>query len=100
MSWFDIASRDFQNTVIIVNHTHDMNRVMIKSVFSVTDRVPYKPGTAKEDGLMLEISDLESRGIVLSIFVAKTKVPISCTVTAHLIDLRLWFHICKKQVFS
>ena len=33
----------------------------------VTDQVGYKPrSTATEDGLRLEISDLEGRGIVLS----------------------------------
>ena len=33
----------------------------------VSDMVRHKPGcTATEDGLRLEISDLESRGIVLS----------------------------------
>ena len=33
------------------------------------DQVPHKPGcTATEDGWRLEISDLESRGIVLSMW--------------------------------
>ena len=38
-----------------------------KTNILVSDLVPHKPGcTATEDGLRLEISDLESRGIVLS----------------------------------
>ena len=38
-----------------------------KTSILVSDRVRHKPGcTATEDGLRLEISDLESRGIVLS----------------------------------
>ena len=39
-----------------------------KQVFGVSDQVRRKPGcTATEDGKRLEISDLESRGIVLSV---------------------------------
>ena len=38
-----------------------------KTNILVSDQVRHKPGcTATEDGLGLEISDLESRGIVLS----------------------------------
>ena len=38
-----------------------------KTNILVSDQVRHKPGcTATEDGLMLEISDLESRGILLS----------------------------------
>ena len=41
---------------------------MRKSVFGVSDRVRHKPGcTATEDALKLEISDLESSGIELSV---------------------------------
>ena len=40
---------------------------MRKSVFGVSDQVLHNPGcTATEDGLRLEISDLGSRGIVLT----------------------------------
>ena len=40
---------------------------MRKPVFGVSDLVPHKPGrAATEDALRLEISDLESGGIVLS----------------------------------
>ena len=52
----------------------------------VSDLVRNKQGcTALEDGKRLEISDFESRGIVLSIYVAKTKALISFAVTAKLI---------------
>ena len=45
-----------------------MSRVIRKPVFGVSDQVRHKLGsTATEDGEMLEISDLQSRGIVLSI---------------------------------
>ena len=45
-----------------------MSLVLRKPVFGVNNQVHYKPGcTATEDGQRLEISDLESRGIVLSV---------------------------------
>ena len=45
-----------------------MSLVVRKPVFGVSDQVSHKPGcTVTEDGQMLEISDLESRGIVLSV---------------------------------
>ena len=45
-----------------------LSLVMRKPVFGVSDQVQYKPGcTATEDGYRLEISNLESRGIVLSV---------------------------------
>ena len=48
----------------------------------VSDQVRHKPRcTAKEDGYVLECLDLGSRGIVLSIYVAKTMALISCAVT-------------------
>ena len=41
---------------------------MRKPVFRVSDQVLHKPGrTATEDGYGLEISDIGSRGIVLSV---------------------------------
>ena len=44
-----------------------MSLVLRKPVFGVSDQVAHKPGcTATEDGYRLEISDLGSRGIVLS----------------------------------
>ena len=57
---------------------------MRKLVFGVSDQVQHKSGcTATEDGLRL-ISDLESRGIVLYIYVAKTNALISLAVTVPL----------------
>ena len=45
-----------------------MSLVLRKPVFGVSDQVRHKPGcTATEDGLKLEILDLGSRGIVLSV---------------------------------
>ena len=45
---------------------------MKKHVFGVSNLVRHKPGCAvTEDGSRLEISDLESRGIVLSIYTAQ-----------------------------
>ena len=45
-----------------------MSRVMRKPVLGVSDLVQHKHGcTATEDGERLEISDLGSRGIVLSV---------------------------------
>ena len=63
---------------------------MRKAVFKVFDQVQNKPGcTTTEDGLRLEISDLESSGIVLPVdctmYVVKTKPLISSMVTAQLI---------------
>ena len=45
-----------------------MSLVVTKPVFGFFDLVPHKPVcTAIEDGTRLEISDLGSRGIVLSV---------------------------------
>ena len=45
-----------------------LSLVVRKPVFGVSDQVRHKPGcTATEDGMRLEISDLGSRGIVLSV---------------------------------
>ena len=45
-----------------------MSLVLRKPVSGVSDQVRHKPGcTATEDALKLEISDLESRGGVLSV---------------------------------
>ena len=44
-----------------------LNEPSGKNVFGVYEQVQHKPGcTATEDGLRLEISDLERRGMVLS----------------------------------
>ena len=54
--------------VVVQSHLY-MSLVVRKSVFGVSDQVPHKPGcTATDvDGWRLEISDLRSRGIVLSV---------------------------------
>ena len=45
-----------------------MGLVVRKPVFGFSDLVRHKPGcTATEDGYRLEISDLGSRGIVVSV---------------------------------
>ena len=45
-----------------------MSLVVRKPVFGVSDQVPHKPVcTVTEDGYKLEISDLESREIVVSV---------------------------------
>ena len=70
---------------------------MRKPVYGVSDQVRHKPGcTATDHGYKLEISDLESRGIVL------------CSENQGAdqlrgypeADLRVCFRICKKPVFS
>ena len=48
-------------------NTLKMSLVLRKTVFRVSDQVRHKPGyTATEDGKRLEISDLDRRGIVVS----------------------------------
>ena len=65
---------------------------MRKLSFSVFDEVGHKPGyTTTKDSKMLEISDLGSRGIVLST---------SLISGYHTADLCLYFCVCKKQGFS
>ena len=69
---------------------------MRKPVFGVSDLVRHKPGCAvTADGQGLEISDLESGGIVVSVYIAKTKALISFAVTAKLICGVLVFVIQK-----
>ena len=47
---------------------NEMSLVLRKPVFGVSDQVRHKPGcTATEDGQRLEISDIGSRGTVLSV---------------------------------
>ena len=46
----------------------DLGLVVRKPVFGVSEQVRHKPGcTATKDDYRLKISDLESRGIVLSV---------------------------------
>ena len=71
---------------------------MRKPVLGVSDQVRYKPGlTATEDGQRLEISDLGSRAIVLSMWRKQRRDQLHGYRKA---DLRLCFRICKKSVFS
>ena len=71
---------------------------MRKPVYWFSDQVLHNLGcTAIEDGWRLEISDLDRRGIVLSI-VAKTKALISCAVTAQLICVFVFAY--AKSLFS
>ena len=61
-----------------------MSHIWRKPVLGGSNQVLHKLGcTVTEDGKRLENMDLESRGIVQSL--AKTKVLISCTLTAWLI---------------
>ena len=54
--------------ILVQTYQVYMSRIVKKSVFGVLDQVPHKPGcAATEDGERLEISDLGSRGIVLSV---------------------------------
>ena len=53
---------------LILYMNRNMSLIVRKPVFGVSDQVRHKPGcTATEDGKRLEISDLESRGIVQSV---------------------------------
>ena len=70
---------------------------MRKPVFGVSNQVPHKPGcTATGDGTKLELSDLGSRGIVLS--VVRKKALISFAVTAKLICVFVFAYV--KSRFS
>ena len=71
---------------------------MRKPVFGVSDQVPHKPGgTPIEYGYRLEISDVGSRGNVLSVNENKGADQLRGNREA---DLRLCFRICKKPVLS
>ena len=49
-------------------HYNNLNLIVRKPVFGVSDQIRHKPGcTIKGDGEMLEISDLASKRIVLSV---------------------------------
>ena len=72
--------------------------VVRKTVFGISDQVRHKPGcTATEDDKKLEISDLESRGIVYPCRENKGADQLRGYREA---DLRLCFRTCKKPVFS
>ena len=76
-----------------------MSLVVRKPVFGVSDQVRQKPGsTTTQDGYRLEISDLESRGIVLYLCSENKGADQLRSYCAA--DLRLYFRICKKPVFS
>ena len=78
-------------------HVIHLSLVVRKPVFRVSDQVRHKPVcAATEDGLRLQISDLGSRGIVLSV---ERKALISFVVTAKLICIFV-FAYAKKPVLS
>ena len=75
-----------------------MSLVLRKLVFGVADQVRHKPGcTVIENDQRLEISDLGSRGIALSVWQNKGADQLRGYREA---DLRLCFRICKYPVFS
>ena len=72
---------------------------MRKPVFGVSEQVRHKLGcTVTEDGYKLEILDLESRAIVVSICSKNKGAEQLGSYCAA--DLRPCFCICKKTVFS
>ena len=72
-----------------------------KPVFGVSDQVRHMPGcTVTEDGWKLEISDLESRGIVQLYYLCNENKGADQLRGYCEADLRLCFRICKKPVFS
>ena len=59
---------------------YHMRHVMRKPIFGDYDQVQHKAGcTAIEDGWRLEISELGTRGIVISTYVVKVKEVICAT---------------------
>ena len=69
---------------------------MRKQVFGASDQVRHKPGcTTTEDGWRLEILDLGSRGIVLSVYIKDKGADQLCSYSAA--DLRLCFRIAKSR---
>ena len=59
---------DMRRSYNVITEETSQSLVVRKPVVGVSDQVPHKPGcTATEDGKRLEISDLGSRGIVLSV---------------------------------
>ena len=58
----------YQEALHVRGTKFNISLVARKPIFGVSDLVRHKPGcAAKENGLRLEISDLESRRIVLSV---------------------------------
>ena len=67
MSYCTMFPFSLKSAFVFAAYTVKMSLVVRKPVFGVSDQVRHKPAcTATEDGYRLEISDLESRGIVLS----------------------------------
>ena len=65
---------------------------MRKPVFGVSDQVRNQLGfTATVDGNRLELSDFESRGVVLSMSQKQKR-------GYHVADLQLCYRICKSRV--
>ena len=57
-----------QQKIFILQVQYNLSLVVRKPVFGVSDQVQHKPGSAvTENAQRLEISDLGSRGIVLSV---------------------------------
>ena len=70
-----------------------------KTSVLVSELVRHKPGcTATEDGYRLEISDLESRGVVILSMLRKKKALISFAVSAKLICVFVFAYV--KRWFS
>ena len=71
-----------------------MSLVVRKSVFGVSIQVPHRPGSmiTTQGGWRLEISYLESRGIVQSVGADQLR-------GYREADLRICFRICIKPVF-
>ena len=84
-SWPEVGMRTDQEV-----HS-DMSRDVRKPVFGVSDQIRHKPAT--EDGLRLEISDMESRGSGENKGADQLR-------GFHEADLRLCFQRCKDPVFS
>ena len=64
----ELESGKYRTGQSIINVYH-MSLVVRKPVFGVSDQVRHKPGcTATEDDQRLEISDLERRWVVLSVW--------------------------------
>ena len=95
-TWLEIGKTGFpvkslctKSISNFMSHVHHdslyMSLVVRKPFFGVSDQVQHKPGcTATEDGLRLEISEFRKKRD-WTICVAKTKVLISCAITAQLI---------------
>ena len=82
---------------VMLQHKQTNEPCHEKTNVLVSDLVRHKPGcTATEDGLWLEISDLESRSYnICSENKGADQLHSYCQA-----DLRLCFRICKTLVFS